>query len=399
MSKLLAITATAGLGLSAAFLGAAYVIGGDSVFHDPRAMEGIKPLIDLATHKEWRWSGGDTIALNAPVNLRYQPHARPEEGKPNVTITGPAGVVEHVQFADGRIAADPVVERGAGQKVQAVVSGVPIRKFVVNGGETLELGHVDQARMDIHLNGSGSVRGDGKVGNLNLVVAGSGDADLAALVIEAAAKVTILGSGTAILAPRGSVEVFIAGSGHLKLASRPTSLRQNIVGSGAVEQLAGPPAPPAPPGPPASPPPPPPSGAIPVPMPVPVPLTDARPTQPGDIFIAGDTIAVTGNHDKDLGRIERDRLNLTVSGNANVTASGRVDRLKLSLSGSGMAKLGAIAVRDADITLTGSGDVTVAATGAVKVRIIGSGNVRLLKRPASLDQQSLGSGRVIEPGQ
>jgi hypothetical protein len=134
-------------------------------------------------------------------------------------------------------------------------------------------------------------------------------------------------------------------------------------------------------------------------MPVPVPLTDARPTQPGDIFIAGDTIAVTGNHDKDLGRIERDRLNLTVSGNANVTASGRVDRLKLSLSGSGMAKLGAIAVRDADITLTGSGDVTVAATGAVKVRIIGSGNVRLLKHPASLDQQSLGSGRVIEPGQ
>ncbi len=381
MSKLLAIIAAAGLSLSAIFLGAAYVIGGDTVFHDPRSLEGIKPLIDLATHKEWRWSGGDSIALNAPVNLRYQPQARTEGGKPNVTVTGPAGLVAHVQFADGRIAADPAVKRNGGRKVQAVVSGVPIRKFVVNGGETLELGHIDQDRLDIHLNGNGSARGDGKVGNLNLVVAGSGDADLGALAVETAAKVTILGSGTAILAPRGSVEVFIAGSGHLKLTSRPRSLSQNIVGSGAVEQLAGPPAPAT------------------IPAPVPVPLPEAQPMQPGERSIAGDTITVNGNHDQDLGRIDRDRLNLIVSGNADVTATGRADRLKLSLSGSGKARLGDLAVKDADITLSGSGDAVVAATGHVKVSIVGSGTVRLLEKPAHLDQKTLGSGEVIVPPQ
>jgi hypothetical protein len=375
MSKLLAIIAAAGLGLSAVFLGAAYVIGGDSVFHDPRSLGGIRPLIDLATHKEWRWSGGDSIALNAPVTLRYLPQARTEAGKPNVTVTGPAGVVAHVRFADGRIAADPAVKASAGRKVQAVVSGVPIRKFVVNGGETLELGHVDQDRLDIHLNGNGSARGDGKVGNLNLVVAGSGDADLGALAVETAAKVTILGSGTAILAPRGSVEVFIAGSGHLRLTSRPRSLSQNIVGSGDVEQPAGPPAP----------------GVG--------PLPEAQPMRPGQMSIAGDTITVNGNHDQDLGRIDRDRLNLIVSGNADVTATGRVDRLKLSLSGSGEARLDGLAVKDADITLSGSGNARIAATGHVKVRIVGSGTVRLLRKPASLERQTLGSGDVIVPPQ
>jgi hypothetical protein len=376
MSKLLVIVAAAGLSLSALFLGSAYVIGGESVFHDPRAMQGIKPLIDAATHKAWRWSGGDTIALNAPVNLRYLPQARPEAGKPNVTVTGPAGVIAHVQFAEGRIAADPVMERTSDAKVQAVVSGVPIRKFVVNGGETLEMGHVEQERMDIHLNGNGSVRGDGKVGNLNLVVAGSGDADLGALAVESLAKVTILGSGTVILAPHGSLEVFIAGSGHLKLTSRPKSLRQNIVGSGEIEQLAGPP--------PAAPP-----GAI------PAPVTEASTPPDND---SGDTITVNGNHDRDLGRIDRDHLNLIVNGSADVRASGRVDRLKLTLAGSGAARLDGVAVTDADITLSGSGEARIAATGHVHVRIVGSGHVRLLKKPASLDQQTMGSGRVTGPG-
>ena len=104
MSRMLAIIAAVCLSLSAVFLGLAYVIGGEAVFHDPHSLEGIRPLIDLATHKEWHWTGGDSLAVNAPVNLRYEP-----KGKPNVTVTGPAGMVEHVQFTDGRIATDSVV--------------------------------------------------------------------------------------------------------------------------------------------------------------------------------------------------------------------------------------------------------------------------------------------------
>ena len=64
MPKMLAIVSAASLLLCGLFLGLAHAIGGDDVFHDQRSLGRIKPLIDLATHKEWRWEGGDTLALD-----------------------------------------------------------------------------------------------------------------------------------------------------------------------------------------------------------------------------------------------------------------------------------------------------------------------------------------------
>ena len=58
MSKPLMISSIAGLALCALFLGLARAIGGDDVFHDARALGELKPLIDVASHKAWRWNGG-----------------------------------------------------------------------------------------------------------------------------------------------------------------------------------------------------------------------------------------------------------------------------------------------------------------------------------------------------
>jgi hypothetical protein len=44
----------------------------------------------------------------------------------------------------------------------------------------------------------------------------------------------------------------------------------------------------------------------------------------------------------------------------------------------------------------GSGSVTVAPSEELKVTIMGSGNVHLLTRPASIQRQIMGSGRIIE---
>ena len=73
MAKKLAIITGSGLVLCATFLGLAVAIGGDDVFHDSRSLKDVKPLIDLATHKSWRWEGGDTLALDMPINIRYRP--------------------------------------------------------------------------------------------------------------------------------------------------------------------------------------------------------------------------------------------------------------------------------------------------------------------------------------
>ena len=107
------------------------------------------------------------------------------------------------------------------KRLAAVVGGVPIRKFVINGGQQLLLGHIDQDSLDIRINGGGgSVSAQGRVGNLNLVISGHGNANLAGLTARDA-KVAIFGHGDATLAPRQSLYLTIVGPGIVRLQTRP----------------------------------------------------------------------------------------------------------------------------------------------------------------------------------
>jgi len=406
MPNPLVISAAGGLLVSAISLGLAVKIGGDDIFHDARALEPMKPLIDVASHKAWRWNGGDTLALDAPINIRYEAQGS-ATGTPQVSLTGPAEMLQHVKVSDGRIAADASVTRTSGKGVEAVVSGMAIRKFVVNGTENLDLGEIDQPNLDLHVNGSGTVSGRGKVGQLNLTIAGPGDAHLGALSVTGDANISILGSGDASLSPHGRVKLFIAGSGELKLLTKPSELRQTIVGSGEVSQLGEeaakealksldvartareaareaikearierqverqmerhmmPPMPPIPPGGPA------------------VMEKDGR-------------VVMHGSRDVDLGHIERESLSVTVANSGSFTAEGKVDRLTVSVMGSGEAKLGKLAARVVTVQVMGSGDVTVAPSERLTATIMGSGDVHLTTRPASIQRHIMGSGSVIE---
>jgi len=403
MSKPLVICSVAGLLVCAVCLGLAISIGGDDIFHNARALEPMKPLIDLASHKAWQWNGGDTLALDAPINIRYEP-----KGAPQVSLTGPAELMTHVRVSEGRIGADASVTRDSGKKMEAVVSGIPIRKFVVNGGENLDLGEIDQPGLDLHLNGSGMVSGHGKVDRLNLSISGPGKANLGGLSVTGDAKISILGSGDASLSPHGRVSLFIAGSGNLQLLTKPSELRQTVVGSGEVSQLAGdaarealrsqdiaqtamkaamqaiseahidqqvrvqieahlgnPPIPPIPP-------------------------------ESAGIQERDGKVVVHGSKDIDLGRIDRQSLDVTVTSSGSLTAEGKVDRLTVTVMGSGHANLGKLAARSVSVMVMGSGDATVAPSEKLSANIMGSGDVHLTSHPASIERSIMGSGRVIE---
>jgi hypothetical protein len=410
MPNPLVISAVGGLLVSAISLGLAVRIGGDDIFHDARALDQLKPLIDVASHKAWRWNGGDTLALDAPINIRYEP-----KGLPGVSVTGPTELLAHVQVSDGRIATDTSVTRSSGRRVQAVVSGIPIRKFIVNGGENLDLGDIDQPGLDLHLNGSGTVSGRGKVDRLKLTIAGPGKANLGGLAVMDDANISILGSGDASLSPHGKVKLFIAGSGNLQLLTKPSELRQTIVGSGEISQLAGeaaqealkaqeiartateaareavnqaqigervqrqverqverhmerhlgPPMPPFPPGPP-------------------------------EVLEKNGKVVVPDYMDVDLGHIERESLSVTIASSGSLTAEGKVDRLTVNVMGSGHANLAKLAARSAKVMVMGSGSVTVAPSEELKANIMGSGDVHLVTRPANIQRSIMGSGRVVE---
>jgi len=420
MSKTLIITTTAGLLLCAGFLGLARAIGGDDVFHDTRSLEPMKPLIDLASQKSWRWNGGDTLALDAPINIRYQPQGSRQGtpgGAPQVSVTGPADVLRHVRVSDGRIAAD--IPRASGRKVEAIVSGAPIRKFVVNGGENLDRGEIDQPALDLHLNGSGSVSGHGRVERLSLVIAGSSKADLGGLSVTGDSNISILGSGDASLSPHGKVKLFIAGSGNLQLLTKPSELRQTIVGSGEATQLSGEAA----------------KAAL-------KSLETSRIASEaassairstlgnggiGEIAaeaarkgiesaeidrhvregiargLAQTTtdpntgaVTVSGNSDINLGHVDQEQLRVTISGSGSITAEGKVNRLIVNIPGSGHARLGKVAARSASVMIMGSGSATVAPSEELKADIMGSGDVHLVTRPARTEQSIMGSGHIIQ---
>lgn len=376
MSKMLAILSGAGLVLCVCFLGLAYLIGGDDVFHDPRSLQRVKPLLDMATRKEWRWQGGDTLALNAPINVRYE-----AKGTPRVSVTGPAEMLDRVRVGEGRIVSDTSARRGAG-KLEAVVSGVPIRKFVVNGRENLDLGHINQPSLDVHLNGVGTVSGEGQVDRLNLTIAGPGKAELGGLSVQQEARVSILGNGEAALAPKGHLRLFIAGNGRLSLASKPQTISQTILGRGDMQNIS----PPAPP-PPAPPPPP---GAVPMPMPMPNEVQIQSGVQDQNVFIKG-------SESVDLGHIEQDSLNITIAASGSATAEGRVNRLHVQILGTGDARLGKLSARSVTVSVMGSGDATLAPSEELKATIMGSGDVRLTTNPAKIERMIMGSGKIREP--
>ncbi len=393
MSRMLAILSAAGLSLCAVFLGLAFLIGGDDVFHTPGSLERIKPLIDMATRKEWRWGGGDTLALSAPMNVRYEP-----KGPPRVSVTGPAELMKDVRVSEGRIASQ-APRQITGRKLEAVVSGVPIRKFVVNGSENLNLGHIDQPELEVHLNGVGTVSGEGRVDDLNLVIAGAGNADLGRLSVTADARVSILGSGTASLAPKGDLRLFIAGNGKLELLSTPKSISRTILGSGDVSTAQHPSPPPAPPStPPTAP-----------PMPAQVEQQVQRIEQQAraiqqqaianaKVYSDTDTgeFVLRGSRNTNFGRIERDSARISVMNSGTATAEGKVDRLTVNVMGSGNARLGKLSARDITITVAGSGEATIAPGESANITILGSGKVYLQTRPQRINRRIMGSGQIIE---
>lgn len=413
MSRMLAVISGLGLALCAGLLTLAWWIGGDTVFHDPRSMQGLKPLIDMATHKEWRWAGGDTLALDTPMTVRYEPHGMGDGGKPAVTVTGPAETVKHVRYRDGRIGADVTPPPRAEEKIKAVVSGIPIRKFVVNGGENLELGHIDQEELSLYVNGGGTVSGDGKVDNLNLIMNGPGVAHLGDLSVGDA-KVQLLGPGDVTLAPHGDLKLFIAGNAHVVLKTRPASIKRTVFGDSIIEtpdgvEAVGPPARVARPAtPPTAATPATPAAPVrvqvqrqvqvqvqstgPTPATPPTPATSATPATP----VPPEEIANNGSRSQDLGHIDQRRLTISVNGSGSVKAEGQVDELTVNVQHSGNANLGKLSARKVTVHIMGSGNATVAPAEEADIAIMGSGNVHLTTHPASIRRAIMGPGRVIE---
>jgi len=361
MSKTLAVIAAAGSGLCALFLALAFLITGGQVFQDARPFAAVKPLIDLATRKEWPWNGGDTLEVEGPMLVRYQ-----AAGTPGIAVTGPSHLLKQVRVGDGRIDAgsDNAPLHGP-EKLEAEVRGVLLHRFIARGHQQVQLGHIDQDSLYVRLEGHSSVSADGKVGQLNLVLAGHNDADLGALAAQDV-KVAILGHGDATVAPHHSLSVTMTGHGVVRLTAHPADIEKTIFGSGRIIE----------------------AGAVHRPAPPEIAMPAAAE--------GARNFVIAGNGAQQLGHFERGDVHVTIAGGGSASADGKVDRLTVMVAGSGDARFAGLSARQVAVTIAGSGDAIIAPQDELRVTILGSGNVFLASRPRKIERNIMGSGRVIE---
>ena len=123
----------------------------------------------------------------------------------------------------------------------------------------------------------------------------------------------------------------------------------------------------------------------------------------GDLHVVVTAPAVThfelsGSGELTIADYKQDALDVRISGNGDVKATGETGALKLSMSGSGDADLSGLKAKSADVDISGSGDVKVAPIESARVDVSGSGDVTLVTHPARLETHMSGSGDLHQEG-
>jgi hypothetical protein len=257
MIRVLVMIAVAGFILSVATLTAAVAIGGPEVFshtawtwganrhwsfhdrdwdrwdrHDRhgRWADDNSPK----TTREIAWTGGDTLDVEVPAEVRYTQAPGPAK----LTITGPQRALDNLEVENGRVRFEHGHHRGYGGKLLIVMTAPNITRFDLHGSSSLSIENYKQDRLAIDLSGNADVVASGEVNVLELDISGSAEADLGKLKTKGA-QIDIAGSGEATIAPTDWAKVDISGSGDVTLLTHPAKLDTDVSGSGSIHQEDG----------------------------------------------------------------------------------------------------------------------------------------------------------------
>ena len=179
------------------------------------------------------WTGGDTLDIEVPAEVRYTQAAGPA----TLTITGPRRLVDDIEIENGHVKFDHGGHRHRGRLV-IVMTAPNISRFDVHGSSSLAIENYRQERLTIDLSGNAEVTAAGEVDVLDLDISGSAEADLGKVKAKGA-QVDVSGSGEATIAPTDWAKVDIAGSGDVTLLTNPPKLDTDVSGSGSVHREHG----------------------------------------------------------------------------------------------------------------------------------------------------------------
>lgn len=238
----LAIVAVAGLATSAVCFGGVAAVGAAQGFNSGAldglnlGMFGDRPRCEIvagatATSRDIAWDGSDHVTLAVGGS-----HASYKPGTDDkLHLSGDPQALAHVRLRDGTIELDCNHWRGS-RDLQITLPGRTFRKFGIAGSGNLLLEALDQEKLRVNVAGSGDVKADGKVKEIEIHIAGSGDVNMGQ-VASRRAEVHIAGSGDTDIAPSEEADIHIAGSGDVNLHSNPPKLETHIAGSGRIHNV------------------------------------------------------------------------------------------------------------------------------------------------------------------
>ncbi len=114
---------------------------------------------------------------------------------------------------------------------------------------------------------------------------------------------------------------------------------------------------------------------------------DALKGQSIDLLVAGSGLLK-------VGRIDTDRLTVSVAGNGRAEVGGKAAIAQFAVRGTGAIDGSALVAKDAKIAADGPGDIKIAATATASVVSSGAGNIAVTGRPACT-VKATGSGTVV----
>jgi hypothetical protein len=104
-------------------------------------------------------------------------------------------------------------------------------------------------------------------------------------------------------------------------------------------------------------------------------------------------VGVSGAAEVNARNIAGDSVEFSVSGAAKIKATGKADRLTVSISGAGDADLDRLEVKDAVVSIAGVGKAQVYPTSTLNATIAGAGEIRYEGEPKVISSIS-GAGTV-----
>ncbi len=252
MTRTLVLIAFSGFILAVACIAGAVALGGSALLHHHWGRHWTVDWDD--GHRHWRdgdergaggpaasreiaWPGGDRIEFDAPADITFT--QAPGPGK--LVISGPQAAIDRIELTGGELGYKDDFDFDDA-RVTVTMTAPDVRRFAINGDNTLTIAGYDQDDLSVEVSGHGSVNGKGKTHAVNLDISGAGDVDLSGMATQSA-QADISGSGRAYIAPTDAANLDISGSGEIDLLTHPPKLNSDVSGSGRIVQGAAAPTP------------------------------------------------------------------------------------------------------------------------------------------------------------